>query len=201
MRSLENTARNIYQTKKCIWAVIERKGRSFFDKIIQLPFKMPVASYDIRRYVKGMMERISISTDDREVDLFYSLIQTSIGFNPRSMKRLFNTYGLLDIVTGSTVANIDDSVRRRVLFAIICAQMCYEKLYLYFNSTRIDGGIFYGTGVNACLILMNNYKVPDHKNRICMIDASKIYTPARAQNYMSENDIQTVFICIQTIRT
>ena len=35
------------------------KGRSFFDKIIQLPFKMPVASYDIRKYVKNMMERIT----------------------------------------------------------------------------------------------------------------------------------------------
>lgn len=118
------------------------KGRSFFDKIIQLPFKMPVASYDIRRYVKGMMERLDITTQDKEVSLFFNLIHTSIGFNPRSMKRLFNTYELLDIVTESTVENIDDSVRKRVLFAIICAQMCYEKLYLYFTSTRIDEDVF-----------------------------------------------------------
>lgn len=55
------------------------------------------------------------------------------------------------------------------------------------------GGIFYGAGVSACLILMNNQKVPDHKNKICMIDATSIYTPARAQNYMSEDDIQLVF--------
>ncbi len=55
------------------------------------------------------------------------------------------------------------------------------------------GGVFYGAGVSACLILMNNHKVPDHKNKICMIDATGIYTPARAQNYMSEDDIQTVF--------
>ena len=55
------------------------------------------------------------------------------------------------------------------------------------------GGVFYGAGVSACLILMNNQKVPDHKNKICMIDATGIYTPARAQNYMSEDDIQTVF--------
>lgn len=55
------------------------------------------------------------------------------------------------------------------------------------------GGVFYGAGVSACLILMNNQKVPDHKNKICMIDATNIYTPARAQNYMSEDDIQLVF--------
>ena len=55
------------------------------------------------------------------------------------------------------------------------------------------GGIFYGAGVSACLILLNNQKVPEHKNKICMIDATGIYTPARAQNYMSEEDIQKVF--------
>lgn len=55
------------------------------------------------------------------------------------------------------------------------------------------GGVFYGAGVSACLLLLNNKKVPEHKNKICMIDATSIYTPARAQNYMSEDDIQKVF--------
>ncbi len=55
------------------------------------------------------------------------------------------------------------------------------------------GGVFYGAGVSACLLLLNNHKVPEHKNKICMIDATSIYTPARAQNYMSEDDIQKVF--------
>lgn len=55
------------------------------------------------------------------------------------------------------------------------------------------GGVFYGAGVSACLILLNNQKVPEHKNKICMVDATSIYTPARAQNYMSEEDIQKVF--------
>ncbi len=122
--------------------VSAEKGRSFFDKIIQLPFKMPVASYDIHKYVKRMMERINITTDDKEVNLFFNLIETSIGFNPRSMKRLFNTYELLDIVTDSTVKNIEDYIRKRVLFAIICMQMCFEKIYLYFTTTRIDEDTF-----------------------------------------------------------
>ena len=122
--------------------VTEEKGKSFFDKIIQLPFKMPVANYDIRKYVTNMMHRINIQTDEKEVSLFSDLIRTSIGFNPRSMKRLFNTYELLDIVTESTVKNIDDTIRKRVLFAIICIQMCYEKLYLYFTSIRIDEDVF-----------------------------------------------------------
>ncbi len=55
------------------------------------------------------------------------------------------------------------------------------------------GGVFYGAGVSACLLLLNNQKVPEHKDKICMIDATSIYTPARAQNFMSEDDIQKVF--------
>ena len=119
-------------------SVSEEKGKSFFDKIIQLPFKMPVANYDIHKYVKGMMKRINIPTDEQEVAVYYNLIKNSVGFNPRSMKRLFNTFELLDIVTESTVKDIDNNVRRRVLFAIICTQMCFETLYLYLTSTRID---------------------------------------------------------------
>ncbi len=122
--------------------VSKEKGRSFFDKIIQLPFKVPVANYDIHKYVRDMMQQISETIDDKEVGLYYDLIQSSVGFNPRSMKRLFNTFELLDIVTESTVNDIEEGLRRRILFAIICTQMCFEKLYMYFTSTRIDEDSF-----------------------------------------------------------
>ncbi|MFX3637294.1 MAG: N-6 DNA methylase [Candidatus Pristimantibacillus sp.] len=55
------------------------------------------------------------------------------------------------------------------------------------------GGVFYSTGVSACILLLNNKKPNNHKGRICMIDASSIYTPQRAQNIMIENDIRKVF--------
>ncbi len=55
------------------------------------------------------------------------------------------------------------------------------------------GGVFYSTGVSACILLLNNNKQHTHKGRICMIDASGIYTPQRAQNIMTEADIQRVF--------
>lgn len=55
------------------------------------------------------------------------------------------------------------------------------------------GGVFYSTGVSACILLLNNNKQVSHRGRICMIDASNIYTPQRAQNIMTEDDIQTVF--------
>lgn len=55
------------------------------------------------------------------------------------------------------------------------------------------GGVFYSTGVSACILLLNNNKEDDHKGRICMIDASDIYTAQRAQNIMTDDDISNVF--------
>lgn len=54
-------------------------------------------------------------------------------------------------------------------------------------------GVFYSTGVSACILFLNNNKSISHRGRICMIDGSGIYTPQRAQNIMTETDIQTVF--------
>ena len=55
------------------------------------------------------------------------------------------------------------------------------------------GGVFYSTGVSACILFLTNKKENSHKGRICMIDASTIYTPQRAQNIMTEDDIQQVY--------
>ncbi len=55
------------------------------------------------------------------------------------------------------------------------------------------GGVFYSTGVSACILFLNNNKPVSHRGRVCMIDASAIYTPQRAQNIMTEADIQKVF--------
>ena len=57
----------------------------------------------------------------------------------------------------------------------------------------LAGGVFYGTGVSACIIFLNNNKVPEHKGKVCLIDATNIYTPKRAQNEMEEKDINEVY--------
>ena len=57
----------------------------------------------------------------------------------------------------------------------------------------LAGGVFYGTGVSACILFLNNHKRPEHKGKVCLIDASNIYTPQRAQKVMEEKDIQEVF--------
>lgn len=57
----------------------------------------------------------------------------------------------------------------------------------------LTGGVFYSTTVSACILYLNNRKPKEHKGKVCMIDASSIYTAQRAQNIMSEEDIDRVF--------
>lgn len=112
----------------------EQKGRSFFDKIIQVPFKMPVAEYNIKHYITDCFEQIGIPCSDSEVGTYENLIKYSIGTNPRSMKRLFNSYLLLTIVVSEEVLESDKN--KQLLFAVLCLQSSFEKTYNYIVTNR-----------------------------------------------------------------
>lgn len=55
------------------------------------------------------------------------------------------------------------------------------------------GGVFYGAGVSACILVLNNNKSAAHRGKVCLVDASQIYTAQRAQNIMSETNIRDVY--------
>lgn len=57
----------------------------------------------------------------------------------------------------------------------------------------LASGIFYSTGVSACILFLNNKKSHKHKGHICLIDGTEIYTPKRAQNELSPNDVKTLY--------
>lgn len=105
------------------------KGKSFFDKIIQLPFKMPVSNYDVLQYVRENLQAMGMACADDDAQIYVKLLNTSIGLNPRAMKRLFNTFQLLDIITSDVATDVEPAIRQRMLFGIICMQMAYEGLY------------------------------------------------------------------------
>lgn len=124
--------------------VDEQKGKSFFDKIIQLPFKMPVAQYDITKYVANMLVNMGVDFNNKTVDDYVELISLSIGCNPRSIKRLFNTYLLLNIILKKKLLKQLQINMHKILFAVICMQMEYEGLYKYVvsNSNTLDYDFF-----------------------------------------------------------
>jgi len=114
----------------------EGKGKSFFDKIIQVPFKMPVGSYDISLYVKKCFEDIEMEVEEETLPQYINLIKHSIGNNPRSMKRLFNSFLLLSNISDSEI--LEDSLNRQILFALLCMQSNYELIYNYIIEKRLD---------------------------------------------------------------
>jgi len=61
----------------------------------------------------------------------------------------------------------------------------------------LTGGIFYSTGVSACILVLNNNKPAAHIGKVCLVDATGIYTAQRAQNIMTEQNIEEVYkLCI-----
>ena len=57
----------------------------------------------------------------------------------------------------------------------------------------LASGVFYSTGVSACILFLNNKKANAHKGRICLIDGSEIYTPQRAQNILSKKNVAELY--------
>lgn len=105
----------------------ERKSRKFFEKIIQVPFKMPVAHYNIDGYIQNRLKDLDIK-NDRYIKDYISLIRTSIGCNPRAMKRTFNAYKLLSKVY---VSNNEIEEVKVLIFGSLCMQLTYEDVYNY----------------------------------------------------------------------
>lgn len=109
--------------------------RSFFDKIIQLPFTMPVATYAVDGFMKTSLCSIGFF-DEKEYNDDTSrqvadIIGNSIGSNPRSLKRLINTLSLISILTANSkgVEGVNDYEAKLLKFAIVCIQIAYPGVY------------------------------------------------------------------------
>ena len=114
----------------------EREFRSFFDKIIQVPFSLPVNNYKPMNFVLNSLAEIGyFSEGEKSVrfieDNIEKIVVSSVGKNPRSIKRLINTLSLLDCI-GKCAAKekLDNSLEAKVMnFAIVALQICYPKIY------------------------------------------------------------------------
>lgn len=126
------------------------KGRHFFDKIIQLPFSMPVGQIEISRYLRDRLRSCGIdltSDDSRQLSLYEGLLAHSVGFNPRSLKRLTNCLHVLRSVAESkrvldgTDREGTRAERERALFAALCMQTAYEPLYVALMNVTTERGV------------------------------------------------------------
>ena len=115
----------------------EREFRSFFDKIIQLPFSMPVASYSVDTFLVDALSKIEFFTDKELADTdlaekLSEITRLSVGTNPRSLKRLTNTLSLISIINKKQKA-IDsaaaDKLNKLINYALVCIQIAYPYIY------------------------------------------------------------------------
>ncbi len=53
--------------------------------------------------------------------------------------------------------------------------------------------LFYGTGLSPCFLILRNLKPAEHSARVLMIDATKILTQKRAQNILSDADVDRIY--------
>ncbi len=140
--------KNVFTLKKCIFILAidyevvvkglepkfgkltnknEREFRSFFDKIIQVPFSLPVSKYDPMTFVMKSLKTIQYLSDEEEKDLkpfFKKIIETSVGNNPRALKRLINSLSLQRCIFKES-----KDENKRLNFIIVALQICYPRIY------------------------------------------------------------------------
>jgi hypothetical protein len=114
----------------------EREFRSFFDKIIQLPFSMPVASYNVDTFLVDALSKIEFFTkeelaDTQLAETLSEVARLSVGSNPRSLKRLTNTLSLISIINAEKSLGSEkiDTQNKTLNFALVCMQIAYPYIY------------------------------------------------------------------------
>lgn len=105
----------------------EREFRSFFDKIIQVPFSMPIGTYDIENFLIEQLKTIGVDLDEESGELYAKTVKLTIGYNPRSLKRYLNSFSLINFV--KEVDDDNESGQDYMLFALLGIQVSYPKIF------------------------------------------------------------------------
>jgi hypothetical protein len=111
-------------------------GKSFFDKIIQLPFTMPSNSYDLGKYIKTLLQEAEFLNNikDDDIEFYEDVTICTVVRNPRSIKRIINYARLIKLIYREMKkgqGKFPDSYNK-VLYTIICMQVAWPEIFAYF---------------------------------------------------------------------
>jgi hypothetical protein len=110
----------------------EREFRQYFDKIIQVPFLMPVSSYraSFDDYMTRLFSGLSLHDVGHMEEMTNVAWRTTLGV-PRSVKRIMNTMSLLRLLEGDTDGEgaTSDNERLPSLFKLVCLQIGFPDIY------------------------------------------------------------------------
>ena len=122
----------------------DEKGKAFFEKIIQVPFTVPVANYDLQNFIRNSLKKLGFKFKEKNanksnIETVTQLIRYTIGNNPRTINRLFNSVSLLMYINGNV--DISDEEKLMIL-TMVCFQLRFEEAYNYlltaYNNTPED---------------------------------------------------------------
>lgn len=136
------------------------KGKAFFEKIIQVPFTVPVANYHMENFVNVSLQKINFYFDNDVTKNITQLIRDSIGNNPRSINRLFNSVSLLmHILNPNNELDNDDKL---LIISTVCFQLrfyeAYDYLLISYNNSPEDSE---ETKYFLIDLLENSFEIPD----------------------------------------
>jgi hypothetical protein len=162
---LLETMKNFFDVEKCVFVLAvdyevvqtgmkekfgidfeKQSGKSFFDKIIQLPFVMPSSSYNLKKYVGELLRNVEgFDTQGKgifsEQNLEYveEIILLTVGTNPRSIKRVINYLMLISQLNRTpSHPTRDFNVQKFkgdqaiIAFTIVCMQVAWPEIFNYF---------------------------------------------------------------------
>lgn len=120
--TLLEALKNLFELHYCIFVLaidydVVRKGveqkygdlkignrdisQEFFDKLIQVPYMLPVQSYNIRNMVIERLKRIGfLQNMEEQEECIIRIITLATRKNPRAIKRLMNVLHLAELMTG-----------------------------------------------------------------------------------------------------
>lgn len=115
------------------------KSKNFFDKIIQLPFKIPANEFSnekAERFVRALIDDVQQLSAVQVIDKsnpegikpFLEIVDKSIQFNLRQLKRVMNAFWLSLSVANSKLEGKSNNL---ALFYIICLQVRFDEVYTF----------------------------------------------------------------------
>lgn len=109
----------------------KNKEKDFFEKIIQVPFNLPVSTYKIDDLIKDILK-------EKYNDGYGEIITSIYGNkNPRNIKRILNLFKLYSIIltkinnsTNDDINSSSDDQTLRMLLGLLCIQISNKQAYL-----------------------------------------------------------------------
>lgn len=111
------------------------KAQSFFEKLIQMPFKMPISHYNYAEYLNSLGEYDFIKTLNQIDSMtFMELIKLTLNSNPRNIKRAMNTYTIFNKIANKNhiYDNLNETQKyyaQLILMSLVCIQSRFPYFY------------------------------------------------------------------------